>query len=128
MERRWPIKLLKIQQKLLRMAAVTRKRSAFSVFKATNTGKEKKIQSIEIDSTPNLAEIGLSQYEEHKMAVKKKGRIRRGSLPDLNDQDKSEQVNSYHRFSSLQCWGSSGELGCGCGDVATDLSSGFLPK
>ena len=72
------------------MAANTRKRSAFSVFKSAVPGKENNMAPSEIVSTPNLAQIGLAEYEEHKLAVKGKKRVRRGSLPSIN---RAEQVN-----------------------------------
>ena len=74
------------------MATNTRKRSAFSVFKSSVPGKENNMAPSEIVSTPNLAQIGLAEYEEHKMAVKGKKRVRRGSLPSINQ---AEQVNDY---------------------------------
>ena len=74
------------------MAANARKRSAFSVFKASVPGKENSMVPSEIVSTPNLAQIGLAEYEEHKMAVKGKKRVRRGSLPSINQ---TEQVDDY---------------------------------
>ena len=65
------------------MAAVTRKRSAFSVFKVSHQPDREK-KTLAVESTPNLEKIGLSEFEENKLNIKAKGRTRRGSLPDLN--------------------------------------------
>ena len=71
------------------MALNTRKRSAFSVFKSGNSGKE---NTIEIASTPNIA-AAVSEYEEQKKAMKANKRIRRGSLPSI---DSEEKVLKHH--------------------------------
>eukprot|EP00794_Sanderia_malayensis_P020471 gene20471-22487_t len=79
------------------MAAFTRKRSAFSVFKSSiTTEKERKLQSLEIESTPNLVELGLTaEYEEQKPEIKTRaGRARRGSLSDLDKKRQEDSVRT----------------------------------
>ena len=66
------------------MAMNTRKRSAFSVFKTGSNGKE---NAFEITSTPNIA-AAVSEFEEQKKSMKSSKRVRRGSLPGLDCEEK----------------------------------------
>ena len=79
------------------MAANTRKRSAFSVFRSGSADKE---CSFEIASTPNIA-AAVSEYEQQRKSVKANKRLRRGSLSNFEYEGK---VQIFNFFKTLNFW------------------------